>query len=233
MNLMKRIVLLLFACFGLTVVSSAQAADVTLMFYSQNGNAPVAVAHDAHYSLTSADGEEVAIADGTAPNVAVTVEEGAYNLIVEQASTHLFGTVSVYISEKQDAPMLFLLSQNGLTYLEGIHPCDCDANNCDDNCICEVFDENVTDEVCHCSRECPCRDKGIAKATQVKPQVRPQTFNNQPFNPQPAQNYGYGYARGGWAAIGMIGAITASVVALSTNDNNDHPVNPSAMRRVF
>ena len=48
--------MLLIALAGMLVAASTQAADVNVIFYSQQADGPVAVAEDVHYSLACTDG---------------------------------------------------------------------------------------------------------------------------------------------------------------------------------
>ena len=146
---MKRVALVLVAALVALVATSSQAVDLNYKFFSQKGNEPVDVAADVHFSLINADGAKV-FDNGTAG----PVDEGSYILVAEQASTGFAGSVSIDVVEDQDEATLFLLSEEGVQELEGVHECDgkgvCE---CDANCICRVFNHNCTKRVCKCEAD--------------------------------------------------------------------------------
>lgn len=225
MSLMKKAVMLLVAVLGMVVATSVQAADATVMFFSQVDNKPVDVATDAHFKLTS--GDDV-VAEGIGSENPITVEPGAYTVVAEQPSTGFFGTAEVTVAENEftddgkeiEQQLLFVFNKGGLTYLPGIHACDCDDEDgngdydCNEQCICVYYDHNVTKAVCHCPDDCEvCHDH----AEVVVPPL-----NNVPTSNVPSATAPYMAGGTGWGILGLAGLL--GLIGL-----DDHPHGPSAM----
>lgn len=228
---MKRATMLLIALAGMLVAAATQAADVNVIFYSQQADGPVAVAEDVHYSLVSTDGQEAKVADETGAETVVSVEPGTYSVVAEQPSTHLFGSVQVEIPADQAEPMLFLLNTEGLTYLEGVHPCGCnhEGYECDGNCVCAIFNGNVTTGVCSCPDSCGCHKKPAYANGEVVQTSTPidQACDVCGLPPQSPCCNQCGNACCGngcwWSTLGMLGAIGALIAVAVEDDPGDTP----------
>lgn len=213
--------MLLVAVICMMVASSVQATDTTLYFFSQAGDNPVDVAFDAHFVLENADG---VVAEGESDSVDVSVDPGKYTLSVEQEDKSLAGSVEIEVPEKIEQ-MVFLLNDDGLTYLEGIHVCDGEkekgACTCDESCICKVYEGNCTRNVCRCN--------SAAKPIE-EPTATPAAQNFMPYDYSPYSPYSGGswYPGGRWSTLGMLGAIGAAIAIALADDDNPQPVSDGA-----
>ncbi len=168
---MKRIALFIIAVWALCVASSVQAADVDFKFFSQIEGSPVDVADDVHFVLIVADGDEVVFDSSKAETS--SVPEGDYILTAEQPSTRLFGSVKVTLADKDEGRRLFLLDEEGVIDLVGVHECKNGKKpcECDEHCICRVFNHHCTERVCRCQDEggLTCDGVTVDPCTQCDP----------------------------------------------------------------
>ncbi|MBP5621791.1 MAG: hypothetical protein J6X44_07235, partial [Thermoguttaceae bacterium] len=122
--------------------------------------------------LIVADGDDVVFDNNTSETS--SVPEGDYRLTAEQPSTRLFGSVKVSLADKDQDRKLFLLDEEGVIYLVGVHECEngkepCD---CDEHCICRIFNHHCTERVCQCdsaAAELSCDCEPLDPCAQCDP----------------------------------------------------------------
>ncbi len=192
--------MMLVAASIMTVVASVQAADVKVGLFDRGANNQLVAAQNVKYSISDAEGKIVA--DGAKAEISLDLNEGVYEITVEQALPNAqvrYGAQLMNVPAA-GAEFSFEISPEGLVAV------DKNENENEEN-------ENADN----------------TSSTISKKPVRPAA-PRQPQLPQqqgPSMNSG-----NSWAMLGMVGALIATAVSLGVDDDEPaSEISPSQYSR--